>query len=289
MRIFHATTRFLFRLLFGGYNGVQAFLYPLTLFAWIDGLSFSFVITGLLTVHKHFFPLSLFLLLFLYIAFLILKNHNFGFHIARHEPSQEKLIFRKVVIDIHKVLFIVLICGIVLYVLAAFLRNYYSISMPLKVIYQYTLREFGVMMVLYYGTLNHWITPYLKRGMSFDHALRQVRRDVRVHFAPFLFYVLFLFAAVLLGTWLFDFLVLNLFFPFLYATPLSPQLLLLPLNNFGALFYDVFMIGVAFLLSNLFFSPFSLIISHYAELLHPLNLKKRYAQNKKQTAQAKIA
>ena len=119
MKLVHNAIRIIFKLLFGDFNGVQVFLYPLTLFVWIDDLSFSFVVTGLLTVYKHYFPLFIFLLVLLYVFFLILKSHSVYLYNYPDSSLQEKRFFRNSVINIHLGLLFVVIGG-VLYMLATF-------------------------------------------------------------------------------------------------------------------------------------------------------------------------
>lgn len=280
MPLIHRALHLVFRLLFGDYTGVQVFLYPMTLFCWIDGLSFSFVITGLLTIQRHFFPLFIFILLFMYIAFLIIKNHSNILSDEHPNSPEEKRIFGRMVINVHLVLFVTLICFGILYVLATFLSYYYHIRIPLKLIYPEAFRFFSIMLILYFGTLNYWMQAYRKRNISLNHAQRLVRRDIKARPLPYALYAVFLCLFMVLGSYVYSYLVLNLIFPITLAFGFSPQLLLIPVTNIPALLYDVLILGAAFMLSNLLFSPLSLLISHYASIFHPYNLR-NYAQKKK--------
>lgn len=279
MPLIHRAIQGLFKLLFGDFSGVQVFLYPMTLFCWIDGLSFSFVVTGLLTIQRHFFPLFIFLLLFLYIAFLIIKNHSITLSDGQPHSTEEKRLFGRMVINVHLVLFVTLICFGILYVLATFLSYYYHLRIPLKIIYPNVLRLFGILLIFYYGTLNYWMQPYRRRGISVAHAQRLIKRNYDTHALPFALYVLFLGLFMILGCYVYNYLVLNLIFPATLAFGFSPQLLLVPVTTIPALLYDVFIMGAAFMLSNLLFAPLSLLISHYASIFHPHNLR-NYAQKK---------
>ena len=62
------------RYLFGSFNGIQVFLYPGLLLYWLRSDRLVEVISDLLGLRIHYFPLGVFLLLGLYVAFILLKT-----------------------------------------------------------------------------------------------------------------------------------------------------------------------------------------------------------------------
>jgi len=281
MKLVHNAIRIIFKLLFGDFNGVQMFLYPLTLFVWIDDLSFSFVVTGLLTVYKHYFPLFIFLLVLLNVFFLILKSHSVYLYNYPDSSPQEKRHFRKAVIDIHLGLLFVVIGSGVLYMLAAFFNYYYHIRIPLKAIYPYSFRLISALMIILLACLHYLMLPHRKAGASITRSHRNLIVGIRRQPWSYLLYSVVLCVSAVLASFIFDYLVGQWIFPILLAFNLSPELIMLPVNGFPALLYDVAILGAAFMLSNLLFSPLALLIGNIADKLHPYNLKTHATQKSK--------
>lgn len=259
----------IFNLLFGDFNGVQVFLYPMTLFWWMDSYDFFYAMTGLFTTHRHLFPLLIFMLLLLYVIFLIIKNSSSILSDQRKNTETEKRSFYAMVIDLHKILLIALLVIGLIYVLAAFLKYYYRIQMPLKTIYPYVLRGFSIFLILYYTLKNSWTKPYRELGLSMERAYVKVRKNFVQYPELYGTHAIALFLMIMLGSFIYNLMVLNLFYPIVAAIGFSPDLFLTTPVSIAALLYDIFVLGVAFMLSNLFFSPIVLLISHYSNRFHP--------------------
>ncbi len=274
-----------FRLLFGDFNGVQVFLYPMTLFWCIDSNSFLYSVTGLLTTYRHFFPLSLFLLLFLYIVFLVIKNYSSIIGDEKPVSSAGKRSFNMMVIDLHKILLVALaIIGLV-YILAAFFKYYYDIRIPLKMIYPYIFRGFSIFLILYYLLKNIWTKPFREAGLTMERAFIRTRREYREHPEPYAMHAIVVGLMVVLGAFVYNLLILNLIYPLISATGISPNLYLTPPSSIPALLYDIFILGVAFMISNLLFSPMVMLISHFIKPLHPHTQISRTLQRNAETNQ----
>lgn len=258
-----------FRLLFGEFNGVQVFLYPMTIFWCIDSNSFLYSVTGLLTTYKHFFPLTLFLLLFIYILFLVIKNYSAIIGDEKPVSAGEKRSFFMMVIDLHKILLVALAVIGLLYVLAAFLRYYYDIRVPLKTIYPYIFRGFSIFLILYYLLKNTWTKPFRKAGLTMERAFIKTRREYRQYPEPYAMHAVISGLMVVLGAFVYNLLVLNLVYPLISTTGISPNLYLTQPASIPALLYDIFILGVAFMISNLLFSPIVMLISHFIMAFHP--------------------
>lgn len=258
----------MFYLLFGDFNGIQVFLYPMTLFWWIDSDSFLLAVTGLLTNQRHMFPLSLFLLLVLFMAFITVKVYS-STSGSQGGSAAEQRAFRGILIDLHKVILIALVAASLIYLLASFLNYYYGIQLPLKKLYPLLFRASSIFLVFYLGLRNIWTQPYRGQGNSSSRACRSVRWNMTHDPLGHLAHALAVLMLAILASFLFNQVVLNLLFPLLEAGGIRPKLMLLRPVGIFALLYDVFVFGVAFLLSNLLFSPLGKLLSRLALLLAP--------------------
>jgi hypothetical protein len=259
----------LLKLLFGDFNGVQVFLYPMTLFYWIDTDSFLWASTGLFTSQKYFFPLVVFLLAFIYVAFLVVKNHSALYSDLRPHPAAEKRSFNLTVIGLHKLLLIILFAAGMIYLVAAFLNHFYGIALPLKVIYLVLARLVCVLLILGYAIRNSWTRPFRERGLDLTRALALVRREYHERQGRYLLHaVAYVLLAVIFSAF-YNLIVLNVFYLLFSIVGVSPNLYLAVTNGFPALFYDILVICVAVMLSNLLFSPLVKRGVDLAERLHP--------------------
>jgi hypothetical protein len=261
-----------FKLMFGDFNGIQVFLYPLTLFWWIDSGSFLYAMTGLITIRRHYFPLSIFLLLFLYIMFLVLKNHSYIYSDTKRKEGQQSA-FYEAVIEIHAYLLITLICFGLLYVFATFMGYYYSIKIPLKHIYTLAFRFFSISLILYYSIVYSWIQPTRNRNLSLPQARRLMRRFQLRHQLKFFSYLVMMILGIVFCAFIYSMLIEDLLLPFTNLIGISLKFFMVPMNNTVSLLYNVFIFGAAFILSNLLFSPLVAVFNHFLKKIHPLFLK----------------
>lgn len=255
----------IFRLLFGEFNGVQVFLYPMTLFYWINTDSFLMATTGLLTSQKYFFPLVVFLLVSIYIAFLVIKNYSALHSGRRPHPESEKTSFNLTVIGLHKLLLITLFIIGLIYIVSAFLKHFYGISLPLRGIYFALIRFVSVALILGYALRNSWTRPYREQGLDIRRALALVRNDYRHHYGRYLLHGSAYILMTILASAIYNLIILNGF----YLIGISPNLYLAGTTSFPTLFYDLFVICVALIISNLIFSPLVMLVAHLADKFHP--------------------
>ncbi len=269
MTALHRFIHGLFKLLFGDFNGIQVFLYPMTLFWWIDSDSFISAITGLLTIQRHLFPLCLFFLLLIYLAFLIVKNSSAIFPEGRPVTGSDRDSFLRMVIEVHKILLITIVSSALIYVVAAFLKYYYGILVPLKLIYPVVFRGFSILLILYYTLKNAWTETLREEGKSMETAFRAVREDWDKRPLAYAGHALALVLMIIIGSFLYNLIILNLLFPLVGVHGPGLKVLLIPPENIGALLYDVFIFGVSLMLSNLLFSPLAKVIMHYSDRFNP--------------------
>ncbi len=259
----------IFSLLFGDFNGVQIFLYPMTLFYWIDTDSFLYASTGLLTSQKYFFPLVVFLLSFIYVAFLVIKNHSAIYSDERPHPAAEKDTFNHTVIGLHKLLLVIMFSVGMIYLVAAFLDHFYGIVLPLKVIYLSLARLVCVLLILGYAIRNSWTRPYRERGLELKRVYVLVRKDYSDHPGRYLLHGTAYFLLAIIFSAFYNLIVLNVFYLLFSLIGVSPNLYLAITTGFPALFYDILVLCVALMLSNLLFSPLVKLGARMAEKLHP--------------------
>ncbi|HOZ00872.1 MAG TPA: hypothetical protein PLG20_03590 [Candidatus Syntrophosphaera sp.] len=269
MNTLHRVIHSLFKLLFGEFNGVQVFFYPLTLFWWIDSDSFLLAVTGLLTNQRHYFPLCLFLLVIVYLAFLIVKNSSAIFKESELPSHAARRSFNNMVVEVHKILLITIVTAALIYAVAAFLHYYYNIRVPLKTIYPLLYQLFSVALILWYTLKNKWTKPLREAGKSMERAYRLVRRDLALRPREYLLHGLTLILMVMIGSYIYNLIVVYLLFPFFASKEAGLKVILLEPATLPALLYDVFIFAVAFMLSNLLFSPFVRLITHFSDKLNP--------------------
>lgn len=259
----------IFSLLFGDFNGVQIFLYPMTLFYWIDTDSFLLASTGLFTSQKYYFPVLVFLLAFLYVAFLVIKNYSALYSDQRPHPQAESSSFYQTVIGLHKLLLVLMFAAGLIYLVAAFLKHYYGISLPLQAIYLSLARLVSVLLILGYALRNSWTRPYRERGLDLARAEVLLRRDYRLRQGRYLLHALaYVLMAVIVSAF-YNLIVLNVFYLIFSVAGVSPNLYLAGVFSLPALFYDIFVLGVALMLSNLLFSPLVALGVGMADRIHP--------------------
>lgn len=266
---FHKILLRIFSLLFGDFNGVQIFLYPMTLFFWIDTDSFLYASTGLLTTHKYFFPLVVFLLIFIYVAFLVAQNYSALFSDQHPHPLAEKTSFNLTVIGLHRLLLLIMFSVGLIYLVSAFLSHFYGITLPLKLIYLSLARLASVLLILGYALRNSWTRPYREGGMDLMRAAAMVRRDYRGHQGKFWLHGAAYVLLTVIFSAFYNLIILNVFYLIFSRIGISPNLYLTWFNGFPALFYDIFVLFIALLLSNLLFSPLVKLAVHLADKLHP--------------------
>jgi hypothetical protein len=257
----------LLRLLFGSFNGMQVILYPMALVFWLNINSFQYVSIGLFTSHKYYFPLLIFLVVFILVVLLILKNYSELSHPNQKLSQEQKNSIAHTIIGLHKILLVVMFAVGLIYLVYAFLNHYYGISLPLSTIYTSLARFVSVGLILGYALRNAWTSPHRENGMDVRRALVMVRKDFRSRPRPFLLHGFSFIIMALLACGIYNNIVMNVLDFFIGRTGFSLHLAhatgLLPL------IYDVFLLFVALLLSNLVFSPLVLLVNSLSHKMIP--------------------
>jgi hypothetical protein len=279
MKKIRSIIRKIFRLFFGDFSGAQVFLYPMTLFWWIERESLVRAITSLLSKQRYQIPLFIFFNLFLFIGFLIVKNSSSILNEDKPNTRVQKRSFFAMVIEVHKTLLLTLIGICLIYVVGVFIKTYYAITIPVGKIYPLVLQGFCLFLILYYTIKNYWTLPYREDGASWDKSNRILKREFKQkpwNFISLGFTSLFL---ILAGCYVFNLITMGLLYTLIDYGNILPKLVLLEPVGIASLLYDVLILGVAFFLSNVLFSPVVIVVSHINRWFHPILLQQRKSQN----------
>lgn len=257
----------LLKLLFGSFNGMQAILYPMSLIFWMDIESFQNAGIVLFTSHKYIFPLLIFLMMFLFMVFMILKNFGELSDPCEKNSKARNNSIAHTIISLHKTLLVVMFAVGLIYLIFAFLKHYYGISLPLSTIYLGLAKYVMVALILIYALRNAWTQPYRENGLDVRRALVKVRSDFQSKPRPFLLHAFSFIIMALLASAIHSRIIMSVIDFFIGKTSFSLHLA----NAMGTLplVYDVFLLFVALILSNLVFSPLVLLVNSLSSKLIP--------------------
>ncbi len=277
--------RIVLKVLFGSWNGIQIFFYPMLIFFWFDSTSMVKWFSELLNTQVHQLPLTLFLLVFLYIGFLFFKFYSY----LRINPDTKGLNkdLMRYTLDIHKGLFLILFVAIMIFVLGSFLDYFYEIKIPIRRIYASLFQYISLTLIMFYYIQSVWTAPFRKRGYSIDRSINYVILFGRRTPWTLLVFTGLIMLIVVCSTLLYRLLVFNgisLIIEYLNtAIPDGVLLQMISAQNSGEVFYNVIIILIAFLISNLLFAPFTLLGEMLINYIHPIKLKVRNAQENPKT------
>jgi hypothetical protein len=258
------------------YNGIQVFLYPGTIFYWLSGSDLLESFSSLMTMRIHYLPLVFFTVLFAYVAFMVLKLYCTFFE-GPHRLFPKRLSdFWDHVINLHLYLFVTLIVLMAFYVLSKFLSYYYGINLPLRQGVWFFFRAFTVFLILFYFLRSMWISPFQKRDFSLRRSERHCLAWMLRHPWIALRYNVLMLVLVLAAIRLYLILIVVIISPALsFLSTLSGQQLfieLIPVISMGSIFFNVFMLFAAFMLSNLFFYPIIKLGQRLLLTMHPISI-----------------
>jgi len=276
--------RGLLKAMFSEYNGIQVFMYPGTIFYWLSSTGILVALSSLLSARIHYLPLTFWGVLLIYVAFIMIKIYTILFkgpHFASPHLISE---YWDSVIRLHIRLFVVLIAVMVFFVFAEFMSYFYGIKIPLKHGIMIFFRLFTVILIIAYYIPAMWLKPYRERGYgrrrSEQYFFAWMKRNplATVKYSGMLFLILL--AAVRLYVLLIPY----VYNPLIYAVNdfliINLQLELAPINHLWSVFYDLFILSAAFMLSNLCFYPIMMLAQALANALHPIKPGKvNYAQS----------
>ena len=264
--------------MFSDYNGIQVFLYPVTIFYWISSSSILLALTTLLSVRVHFLPITFWGVLLIYVAFVMMKIYTMLF--PSPSANNPGLIseFWNAVIKLHTRLFIVLIIVMVFFVLTEFLSYFYGIKIPVKQGIMLFFRLFTVLLIVVYYLPNMWLKPYRMRHYSKRRSELLCYSWLRRHPLEAIKYTAILFLVMLSAVRLYLVAIAYVYNPSLMALHeylgINLQLELVPIIKLWSVFYNLFMLSAAFMLSNICFFPILILAQLLVDKLHPIKLNK---------------
>ncbi|MDD3563053.1 MAG: hypothetical protein PHR32_05210 [Candidatus Cloacimonetes bacterium] len=269
--------RFMLRAMCSEYNGIQVFLYPMTLLYLISSTSILLPFTTLLSVRIHYLPLTFFGVLLIYVCFMILKIYTCLFPgPSSFHPKQLNEFYDKV-IQLHLVLFVTLIIVMVYYILSRFLGYFYRIELPLKKAVMLFFRAFTVLLILYYYFKSMWLGPLRARKYSQKRStLLAIGWANKNPWAALKYSVMLLvvvFAAVKLYLVVIAYLITPVLSGLRHLLGLKLDIELIPISGIGSVLANIFMLAAAFMLSNLLFYPIIVLSQKLNNSMHPMKIK----------------
>ncbi|MCD8479244.1 MAG: hypothetical protein LRZ88_02785 [Candidatus Cloacimonetes bacterium] len=261
--------------MFSDYNGIQVFLYPGTIFYWISNASIVLALSTLLSVRLHYLPLSFFgRLSDLY----LLHNDEDIHHLFR--ATSGKPAFGLRVLGCCYPLAHQILCGAVgrddFFVFTEFMSYFYGIKIPLKHGIMLFFRLFTILLIIAYYIPAMWLKPYRKRRygkkrselLCYAWIIKNPLQAVKYSGMLFLVMLAAVRAYVIVIAYAYD--------PLLYALNdflgVNLHVELLPITKLWTVVYNLFMLAVAFMLSNLCFFPIIKLAQLLADALHPIKL-----------------
>lgn len=261
-------------LLFGSFNSIQIFLYPGLLLYWLESTSMIYTISDLITSRLHFVPLLIFLLTFVYVMLILLKNEYYLRRNSSDNKQKPKGEFASFVVDIHVKLIVLLVILMVLYMLTIFLKYFYGLSIPLKSILSVGIRLMGMLLIMYYYILHSWIRPWHMKGHNFHACKKRLLAYIRVHPGQFTMSTVFMMGLVFLFSKFYTLMLQYIYMPVLAIIgamlDIHPHLSLHAFSSVFQALYNVLVITVAVLLSNFFFIPLVWLAGKILDRFHPI-------------------
>lgn len=272
------------RAMFSEYNGIQVFLYPMTLLYWISSTSILLPFTSLLTLRIHYLPLTFFGVLLIYVCFMVLKIYTYLFPSTRSHYPQKLSEFYDLVIQLHLVLFVSILILMVYYILSRFLGYFYRIDLPLKQGVMFFFRAFTVLLILYYYLQSMWLKPLRQRQYSKKRSTLLVTGWANKHPWTALKYTVMMSVVVFAAVKLYLLVIVYFITPVLagirHFLGLKLDIELIPITGIISVLYNLFMLAAAFMLSNLLFYPIIVLSQKLTQSLHPMKIKQvPYVQN----------
>ncbi len=264
IRVLNATKS----VLFGEWNGLQVFLVPSTVFFLIDDASLRLWFIDLFTRQMFYIPMVLFVLLLLFLLVMVIK-YSVSMESLPLVRDQRKDMLFDYVLGIHELLLVVIFSFMVIYVLTAFLRYFYSIHFPLRYIYLKIFQFMAIGMILY----AHLRSTLLKVTFRPHHSpkrntatlLLYIRRNQRL----FLWRSLISLALILISVHVFKWTVYFFWEPLIALadrwTGTSLRFSLVKVSSTPDLFYNLYILFSTYMLSNALFSPIVKLFDHLAQ------------------------
>jgi hypothetical protein len=278
------TLRFILKAMCSEYNGIQVFLYPMTIFYLISTNSILSAFTSLLSLRIYYLPLSFFGVLFIYVGFMVLKIYTCLFRGPHKEYPLLMDEFYESVINLHLVLFITLMILMVYFVLTKFLAYFYAIELPLKQVIMFLFRAFTTLLILYFYLRSMWLSPLRKRGYGKRRSKFIVTGWVYKHPWEAVKYTVMMIVVVISAVRLYVLVIAYFLSPLISG--LSSllgwhlSLDLITVSGIGSVLYNLFMLAAAFALSNLLFYPIISLGQTLNNKMHPMKIKQvHYAKN----------
>jgi len=252
--------------LFGKYLGIQVFIAPITMFYLIESDSIMMAGTSLLGFRIHFFPLFIFLVMLSFMAFMLIKLK------LLHRGTRDD--YLEAVIELNISMLALVIIALIVYAVAGFLAYFYGIKETLKHSMYMLFKIYTAVLILHHYLLSVWLAPFYPKHYGRKRAKKLFKAWARKHKMMLVRYSVLLILIVFASTRIYLILIHYVFVPvFTGIATYTGFDLRLSLFRFFALkdiFLNVAVCLIAFMGSNLLFSPVVWIIEYLINRFIPL-------------------
>jgi hypothetical protein len=273
-----ALLRGFLKAMFSDYNGIQVFLYPGTIFYWISSTSILWALSTLLSVRLHFLPISFMGILVIYISFIMMKIYTILYQGPHRDNPHLLSEYWDAIIRLHTRLFVVLLAAMIFFVFTEFMAYFYGIKIPLKQGIMLFFRLFTILLIIAYYIPAMWLKPYRKRRYGKRRSELLCYSWITKNPLQAVKYSGMLFLVMLAAVRIYVIVIAYIYNPLLFALNdflgINLHVELMPISNIWTVFYNLFMLAVAFMLSNLCFFPIIKLAQLLADALHPIKLVK---------------
>lgn len=270
-----AALRFILKAMCADYNGLQVFFYPAVLAFWLNNEGLVQAFTSLIMVNIHYLPMVFYGVLFIYVGYMIMKVYTGIFDGPHHLYPERIDEFWELVIFLHLILFISLMVVMVFYVFSRFLDYFYGIEVHFKQGMMFAFKLFTMLLIIFYYVWKEWLKPILAHygGNSFEarkyfNAFREAHPIASLKYTIII--IVEMFAAIGVYLWA----VYNILYPLQELiekhSGFRLYFILVPITSFGSVFYNLFMLASAFMLSNLLFYPIIAFFKAITRNYHPM-------------------
>ncbi len=182
------------------------------------------------------------------------------------------------IINLHVRLFVVLLIVMVFFVLSEFLSYFYGIKLPVKHAVMLFFRLFTILLIIAYYIPYMWLKPYLERGygkrrsemLCYSWLIKHPL--IAIKYSGLLFLIMI--AAVRLYLLMINYVYSPLLLGILDLTGINVRLELIRIDQLWSVFYNLFILAAAFILSNVCFYPLIVLAQLLADKLHPISFAK---------------
>jgi len=256
-------------LLFGEWNGVQNFVAPAVLIFMFEPQSFFQWLVNVLTYQSYYLPIALYIVSLIYIGFIMLKAyaqwHN---TICKKSEKPEGKLGRDLLIPLiirfHQWLFALLTLMMVVYVLRNGYSYFYQKHVSVYKIYFSIVTFAAIYVSIYIYMLLDVAVPLIKRGHSLQKAERCLHLFIIKRPEQALLKYAVQFILIFASIFIFRYVIQQIdnfnSLGLLFMSENPVRIMFKDAQTIGQLIFNILLLPIGFLLSNLLYSPLMYIL-----------------------------